>query len=223
VTRAALRVSAYALLVAVGILALVLAGVGIVAAVEPGRTPSMRSLIFLLTPGALAASVAVTVGRQRQGGSWAGWQSLGRDPVRLFAPLGACALAAAALQLATGSSPAPLPPPVDAHAEVWWDAGTWEVPDRRWQVPPGELGPGPLVARWRSVGPAGSRADVDAAELLRRLGMTLAWVLALWAGVRVGADGRAPPRLAVHATQAGLAVLGWQLLVLLATAWVAAP
>jgi len=223
VTHAALKVSAYALLVAVGILALVLAGVGIVAAVEPGTTPSIRSLIFLLTPGALAASVAVTVGRQRQRGSWAGWQSLGHDPVKLFAPLGAGVVAAAALQLASGSSPAPLPPPVDAHAEVWWDAGSWEVPDRRWQVPPSDLESGPLMARWRAVAPAGSRADVDAAELLRRLGMTLAWALALWAGIGVGADGRRPPRLAVHATQAGLAVLGWQLLVLLATAWVAAP
>jgi hypothetical protein len=157
-----------------------------------------REVLLLVGPLCGAAGVALAVARFRLVGGWDGWAGLGVTPGRQLAPLLLLAAVAAALQwgaVAASSdgpsaavAPLMLPAPVPLSAKLWPAAEVgWEEPDlSRWQAPPASLGTVELIARARSVAPVGARAGVDRAELLRRAGWSLAWLLAVGLGAGRG-------------------------------------
>ena len=222
---AAARVSLRAALLSAAGLIVVLGAASVVAAVESGGGPSLPSLAALLGPVSLAAAVAVVLGEERRVGRWSGWEALGRDPRWLLLPLVAVALLSAALQAGPGHRAAPLPAPVEPTA-AWWDheAAAWAAPPpAEWMRRPEELGVRQLIARSRQAPPQGARRTVDSAEIARRAGQGLAWLLALPVGAAI--DGRRRPRRSLVANGAGAAVLlvAWQIAVLLVASAIAAP
>ena len=195
------------------------------------------SVASLLLPLSLAAASAQVFATARIDGEWDLDSLLGYSPAARIAPVFASAALVAVFTLlaaqqaplsglsAGGSGPWALPAPVEATASLWLGEGDWSRPDLgAWMSPPGTLTLPALWARATTKAPIGSRRGVDRAELIRRLGWSIALPLAVLLGARAGrrcvAKRREPgsPVLgAVVTASAGL--LSWLLAVLLLAAY----
>jgi hypothetical protein len=189
----------------------------------------------LVGPMCAAAGVALAVARSRTDGAWHAWSGLGVSPGRLLAPLlllgaagglGLSGLATGQGEPSAALAPLSLPAPVPAEARLWPDAHDgWQAPDlERWTARPAALSTRALVARARADAPAGARPGVDRAELLRRTGWGLAWLLATglgcWRGlVRTRSLRRGGQPGLAAASEACAGVLTWLLAVLVASAY----
>jgi hypothetical protein len=191
----------------------------------------------LLVPLCLAGATAKVLAASRIDGEWDLDALLGYSPLARLTPLlvGSILLAVAALCLG-GRAPVSavdqgdvglwsLPAPVDPQASLWFEEGRWGQPDLSyWTTSPGSLSTTALWARLQAKAPKGARRGVDRAELLRRIGWSLALPLAVLIGFKVGkhqgASARRSPGTPI--LRAVLISSGGQLLWLLFVLWLAA-
>ncbi len=207
-----------------------------VSAVDRGGGVRAGEVAALIGPVCAAAGVCLAIVRSRTAGSWHAWTGLGVSPTRLLAPLALVAIAGALLGSGPAARPAQrhdalaplaLPAPVPPNARQWPTAdGGWAEADLgRWQVRPSELSLRSLWRRAREAPPVGARAGVDRAELVRRAGWVVGWLLAValgcWRGLARSRTRRrgGQPGLSASAEASAL-VLSWLLLVLVVSAYV---
>lgn len=226
--------------IALGLAAVATGLVETISAVDRAGAGTVRpgEVARLVGPLCVAAGVALAVARARVSSAWNAWGGLGFSPRAQIAPLAALAMLGAGLQSGLASAPAlpsdalaklALPAPVPPAARLWPSpSGGWDEPDlSRWQVAPAALSTPALVRRARETAPDGARAGVDDAEVLRRVGWSLAWPAAALVGTwralrrtrRRGADATAG---LVAAAESCLAVLAFLLAILVASAWASA-
>jgi hypothetical protein len=209
----------------------------LVSSAERAAAPgiSLFELLRLVGPVCAAAALAWTVAASRIEGSWDGWTALGLPvlprvaPAFVLAVLGAVTLSGLVVQppaRGAGDAVLGLPGPVPAAATFWMDGDRWTRPDlSRWKEAPGRLPTWALVKRLLEAAPVGARSGVDGAELITRLSLGVAWLLAVpmgcWSALR-----RTSPA-SRRTGSAGLAasleslvlVLVWQVFGLLAAAY----
>jgi|GEM_PF-6497799 len=204
--RAGRQLAGHALLRAAGWLALLVATAAAVTAIDSGGRLPWRAALAMLGPLALAVGTAGGAAALRRRGDWRGWSALGVGAERAL-PL---AVLAAALG-ATAMAPSPVPPelalpaPLAPDTLLVRDGGRWVSVDAEpWTVPPGELALPRLIDRAQEAAPPGAR-PTDRAELARRGGLALLWLLAVPWGLRQGRH-TTPPLRAEAGAAVGLAV-----------------
>lgn len=196
------------------------------------------TLATLLMPLCLAGASAKVLVASRIDGEWDLDALLGYSPLARLAPLLIASIFLAVVMLWLGGrgtlsfTDAPqsglwsLPAPVDQQASFWFEDGEWSQPDLSyWMSSPEVLTTAALWVRVQAKAPPGARRGVDRAELLRRIGWSLALPFAVLIGFRVGKQHgvfarRKPgnPVLRAVLVSSG-AVLLWLLSVLLLAAY----
>ncbi len=171
-------------------------------AVDGGSAARVAEFLRLAGPLVFAAGLASVIAGSKRDGAWDAWMALGLSPRAILVPvlilsliLGVAYSLAGGVRFEVGQEGAllQLPSPVPLKARIWpalVPGGTdplWtEERLAAWKRPPSQLRWGELLERLAQKHPRGARGGVDAAEALRRLGWSAAWLVAGLAGFRRG-------------------------------------